>query len=149
MEGGQPASAHGVDVLSGLGIDLSAHRSQSMTAELLASADLILAMAREHVREAVVTTPEVWPRTFTLKELVRRAGRIGPRQPAEPMDDWLARVHEGRTTRELMGRSHEDDVADPIGQPRKSYERMIDELNQLLDQVVWLVWGSEMRERAS
>lgn len=145
----QPASAHGVDVLSGLGIDLSTHRSRQMTSDLLRSADLVLAMAREHVREAVVTAPETWPRTFTLKELVRRAGRAGPRQPAEPLDAWLARVHEGRTTRELMGRSDEDDVADPIGQPRKAYERMIDEVDRLLEQVVWLVWGSEIRERAS
>ncbi|MFP5319057.1 MAG: hypothetical protein ACLGI2_12290 [Acidimicrobiia bacterium] len=147
--GGQPASAHGVDVLSGLGIDLSSHRSRHMTADLLSQADLILAMAREHVREAVVTAPETWPRTFTLKELVRRAGRVGPRQPAEPLDAWLARVHEGRTPRELMGRSDEDDVADPIGQPRKAYERMIEEVDSLLEQVVWMVWGSEIRERAS
>lgn len=120
-----------------------------MTADLLSQADLILAMAREHVREAVVTAPETWPRTFTLKELVRRAGRVGPRQPAEPLDAWLARVHEGRTPRELMGRSDEDDVADPIGQPRKAYERMIEEVDSLLEQVVWMVWGSEIRERAS
>ena len=137
-------------MLSGLGIDLSTHRSQPMTSNLLAGADLILAMAREHVREAVVMAPEIWPRTFTLKELVRRAGRIGPRQPSEAVDTWLQRVHEGRSTRELMGRSHEDDVADPIGQPRRAYERMIADVGELIDQVVWLVWGADSRkERAS
>jgi len=148
--GGQPASAHGVDVLSGMGIDLSAHRSRTMTADLLVPADLILAMAREHVREAVVLAPEVWPRTFTLKELVRRGSRAGPRQPSEPLAGWLARAHEGRTTRDLMGRSSEDDVADPIGQPRRAYEAMVAEVGNLLDQLVWLVWGTaEPRERAS
>lgn len=149
LEGGQPASAHGVDVLSGLGIDLSAHRSQPMTTDLLRQSDLIVAMAREHVREAVVMAHDVWPRTFTLKELVRRAARVGPRQPSEPLREWLSRVHEGRSTRELMGRSYEDDVADPIGQPRKAYEQMVADLDLLVDQVVWLVWGSDLRERAS
>ena len=137
-------------MLSGLGIDLSAHRSQPMTSGLLAGADLIVAMAREHVREAVVLAPEIWPRTFTLKELVRRAGPVGPRQPSQPVADWLARVHEGRSTRELMGRSHEDDVADPIGQPRPAYERMVADVGELIDQVVWLLWGAgTRRERAS
>ena len=150
LEAGNPASQHGVDVLSGLGIDLSAHRSQSMTRELLQGADLVLAMAREHVREAVVNAPEIFPRTFTLKELVRRGRQIGPRQPGESLERWLARAHTGRTARELMGQSREDDVDDPIGRPRTAYERMVEELSGLLDELVWLMWGkSERGEQAS
>ena len=150
LEAGNPASGHGVDVLSGLGIDLSAHRSQSMTAELIERADLVLAMAREHVREAVVAVPEAFPRTFTLKELTRRGREVGPRQPGEPLDRWLARAHAGRSPRDLMGHSREDDVEDPIGRPRAAYERMVDELANLLDELVGLVWGeSERGEQAS
>lgn len=142
LEGGQRASAHGVELLSLQGIDMSAHLSQSMTADLLDGADLILAMAREHVREAVVQVPAVWPRTFTLKELVRRGAQVGPRSPGEPLDRWLERVGAGRTTRELMGTSREDDVADPIGQPRAAYERMVADLGNLLDHLVRLVWAA-------
>ena len=122
-----------------------------MTAELVREADLVLAMAREHVREAVVLVPEAFPRTFTLKELVRRGSQIGARQPAEPLDRWLAQAHAGRTTRDLMGTSPEDDVADPIGQPRPAYERMVNDLNSLIDRLTWLVWEqSEARgEQAS
>ena len=150
LQGGQPAQGHGVDVLSGLGIDMSAHRSQSMTVELLQRADLVLAMAREHVREAVVSVPEIFPRTFTLKELIRRGNEIGPRRPGEPLDRWLARAHEGRSARDLMGRSTEDDVDDPIGRPRAAYERMVEELSGLLDELVWLLWGqSERGEQSS
>ena len=150
LEGGQPASNHGVDVLSGRGIDLSAHRSQSMTAELLQVADLVVAMAREHVREAVVLVPAAFPKTFTLKELVRRGREIGPRQPGEPLDRWLARAHAGRSARDLMGHSREDDVEDPIGRPRTAYEHMVEELSGLTDELVWLVWGeSEQGEQAS
>ena len=59
-------------------------------------ADLVLGMSRAHVRHAVVIAPEIWPRAFTLKELLRRGMETGPRRPGEPVADWLARVHEGR-----------------------------------------------------
>jgi protein-tyrosine phosphatase len=155
LEAGNPAHTHGVAVLSERGLDLSAHRSRPLTADLVRSADLLLGMERSHVREAVVTAPEVFSRTFTLKELVRRGRRVGPRRPGEPLDDWLAKAHEGRTPRELLGGSTEDDVDDPIGQPRAAYERMVAELDGLLDELVWLVWGeagseeTEPTERAS
>src|SRR5687768_8238326 len=83
----QPASAHGVDILRQRGLDMTGHRSQAMSRELLRSADLILAMAREHVREAVVLDPSLWPRTFTLKELVRRGEAVGPRGQDETLPD--------------------------------------------------------------
>src|SRR5436190_8699294 len=78
---GEPASANGVDVLSARGLDLSAHRSRILDPELLEGTDLALAMAREHLREAVLARPDIWPRAFTLKELVRRGEMIGPRAP--------------------------------------------------------------------
>ncbi|HEX2119105.1 MAG TPA: hypothetical protein VHF91_07970, partial [Acidimicrobiales bacterium] len=124
LQSGQPASAHGVDLLRGRGIDMTTHRSRAITREILSSADLILAMAREHVREAVVTDASLWPRTFTLKELVRRGEAAGPRRPGEPLSEWLARVGQGRKVSDLTGSSPEDDVADPIGGPRLAYERL-------------------------
>ena len=149
LEGGNPASAHGVDVLSERGIDLSRHRSRTMTAGLLLGADLNLAMAREHVREAVVTVPPVFPRTFTLKELVRRGREVGPRRAAQPLDRWLSLVHAGRTAGGLMGRSVEDDVAVPIGMPRSAYERMVADLEILIDDLFRLVWGAQEEEGAA
>ncbi len=150
LEGGQPAHNHGIDVLSAQGIDLSSHRSQSVTVQLLEQADLVLAMARQHVRDAAVLLPTAFPRTFTLKELIRRGNDVGPRQSGEPLDRWLARVHAGRSARDLMGDSSDDDIEDPIGRPRAAYERMVEEMATLLDQLVWLVWGnSERAEQAS
>lgn len=140
LESGNRAHDLGIDVLRSRGLDMTPHRSRTMTRELLASADLILAMARGHVREAVVAAPEVWPRTFTLKELVRRGGAAGPRSPDEPLDAWLARAGQGRRVAELTGASADDDVADPIGLPRPAYERMADELDGLLDRLVSLAF---------
>ena len=54
------------------GLDVWGHRSRTMTAEMLMSASLILGMERLHVREAATLAPQVFDRTFTLPELVRR-----------------------------------------------------------------------------
>ena len=65
-------------VLAGRGLDISSHRSRTMSRQLLAEADLVVGMAREHVREAVLAVPDLWARAFTLKELVRRiTGELG------------------------------------------------------------------------
>lgn len=147
LRSGQPASAHGVEVLRGRGVDMTAHRSRSMSRDILSSSDLLLGMAREHVREAVVMDPGVWPRTFTLKELVRRGELAGPRRPGEPLGDWLARVGQGRRVADLTGSSPEDDIADPIGMPRPAYERLAAELDGLIDRFVALAVAGALSAR--
>jgi protein-tyrosine phosphatase len=147
LRSGQPASAHGVDVLRGRGVDMTAHRSRSMSRDILSASDLLLGMAREHVREAVVMDPGVWPRTFTLKELVRRGEATGPRGPGEPLRDWLARVGQGRRVADLTGSSPQDDVADPIGMPRTAYERLAAELDGLIDRFVALAVAGALSPR--
>ena len=143
LDEGVPASAHGVDVLRNQQLDLSAHRSRTITRELVTGADLLLGMARLHVREAVVLAPEVWPKSFTLKELVRRGDDIGPRPPGQSVDEWLLKAHAGRTHADLLGDDTRDDVFDPIGSSRAVYERTAAELTDLTDRLVALLFGSE------
>jgi protein-tyrosine phosphatase len=143
----QPASPHGVDILRQRGLDMTAHRSRAMTRDLLRSCDLVLAMAREHVREAVVLDPALWPRTFTLKELVRRGEAIGPRGPDELLPAWLARAALGRRIADLSGSWPAADVAAPYGGPRPAYERMAVELDDLLDRLVRLLFAGAMAQR--
>jgi protein-tyrosine phosphatase len=145
---GEPASANGVDVLADRGLDLSAHRSRMLDGELLESTDLAVAMAREHLREAVLARPDIWPRAFTLKELVRRGEMIGPRAPGESVDAWLSRAHSGRTRQDLLGASPDDDVEDPIGLSRSAYEKTADELSDLVDRLVDLLWPAAAEETA-
>ena len=59
---------------------------------MLTGADVLIGMAREHVREAVVLAPDVWGRAFTLKEIVRLGEERGGRAPDEPLEQWLARL---------------------------------------------------------
>lgn len=147
LRSGQPASSSSVDLLNLRGIDLSAHRSTKMTTEALLGADLVLGMAREHVREAAVLAPAAWPRSFALKALVRTGEKLGPRRADETPSDWLARVHQLRSPADMMGSSPEDDVADPIGQPRAAYQRMVAELDDLVDRLAALLWPAEWARR--
>jgi protein-tyrosine-phosphatase len=140
---GEPARPEAVTVMADYGLDIAAHRSRRVTAEDLEAADLTLAMARENLRHAVVTAPAVWPRAFTLKELVRRGGAVGPRVPGEDLIDWLARAHEGRERAALLGDSAADDVADPAGGPPGGYVETAALLSGLLDQLVGLCWQSQ------
>lgn len=133
----------GLEVMREHGLDLGGHRSREATPALVGDADLVLGMAREHVRDAATLVPDVVPRAFTLKELVRRGEAIGPRAPSEPLGDWLTRAATERRTPDLLGSSPEDDVPDPIGEPIRRYRAVADEIAAASDRLVNLAWPAE------
>jgi protein-tyrosine phosphatase len=152
-EGGRPATPYGVDAMAARGLDLSAHRSRQVDAAMVGHADLVIGMAREHVREAAVLSHEALAKTFTLKELARGAEAIGTRGAEEPLAAWLARIAESRTRTSLMGMAFDDqlDVADPVGRGRVDYEVTANLLDSLLGRVVALTFprGAQRRERSA
>ena len=139
-EAGHPAVEGAVRALAGRGLDATSHRSRRVEADLVRDADLVLALERAHVREVVVLEPEAWPRTFTVKELVRRAAAAGPRSADESLSAWLTRLHAGRRRADLLGSSPDDDVGDPTGGSPEDYEATADELEGLLSRLVLLGW---------
>jgi protein-tyrosine-phosphatase len=141
MDDGRAATADGVDVMAARGVDTSGHVSRRLGADMVAAADLIVGMAREHVREAVLMQPDSWTRTFTLKEIVRRGEDAGPRSRDQSIAEWLDKVHAGRSRADLLGQSTDDDVADPIGQSRAMYEKTAEELDNLTRRLAALLWG--------
>ena len=64
--GGAPASPEAVAVMQEIGIDISAHRSQALSRELVAGADRILAMTEEHRRELVRRFPGAAGKVYLL-----------------------------------------------------------------------------------
>jgi protein-tyrosine phosphatase len=128
-------------VLAEYGLDMSGHRSRPMTPAGLARADLILALAREHLRHAVVAVPQAWPRAFTLRELARRGAQAGPRAAGETLGDWLARAQAGRSRLALLGDGEPDDVADPFGGPLINYQRAAAQISGAVAQIADLGWG--------
>jgi protein-tyrosine phosphatase len=146
-EGGVPATDHGVATMADRGLDLSGHRSRALDEDMLLHADLVIAMARVHVREAAVLLPDALRRTFTLKELARGAAAVGERGAHEPVDVWLSRIAADRTPAALLGVGHDDelDVADPVGRGRGEYETTADLLDRLLGEVVDLAFPAHTR----
>lgn len=140
LPGGAPATRDARRVVDGL----DDHVSRQVSPSLVDGAALVIGMERRHVREVVVSSsPSVFGRTFTLRELVRRASSVGARRGGaggETFDAWLARVGAGRRVGDLVGDDPADDVADPIGQPLAVYRATAAELSDLLDRFVALAW---------
>jgi protein-tyrosine phosphatase len=140
LAGGRRPPAEVISVMAARGVDVTGHRSRTVTADDLAAADLILGLAKEHVRHAAVLLPEAWPRAFTLRELTRRGSRAGPRVPGESLGDWLARAALDRGRHELLATGHADDVADPAGGPLRGYQATAGLLDRLTRDLVDLGW---------
>jgi protein-tyrosine-phosphatase len=140
LRGGQRPPPEVVSAMAAVSIDVAAHRSRRVTVDDLAAAGLVLGLAREHVRHAVVLLPECWARAFTLRELLRAGRRVGPRAPGEPLGAWLARAADGRRRPDLLGRGPADDVPDPSGGPPAGYRataRLLDGLTRDLAALGW------------
>jgi protein-tyrosine-phosphatase len=146
LTGGQPASPATVSVALEYGIDLSGHVSQTLGAELLGETDLVLGMSVEHVREVVALCPVLWPRAFTLKELVNRGGRIGRRVRDDPLPQWLCRASADREITDLLRTPNREDVADPIGATLAELRVLAKELDTLLGRVVDLAWTAHRND---
>jgi len=144
---GDPPHPEVVSVMASYGIEIASHSSRVARATDLGRASLVLAMARDNLRYAVITEPGVWPRAFTLKELVRRGEQIGPRPPGEPFAEWLSRAHTGRERTSLLGDSAEDDVADPAGGSRRAYAATASLLDHLVMRLAELGWAQAERHR--
>jgi protein-tyrosine phosphatase len=140
LEDGRPVSEHSVTCMADRGLDLAGHTSRVITADLLDGADLVVGMERRHVREAAVLAPGSWERSFTLRELARRATGAGPRPTDVSLADWLAQLAADRTPSAHLGSSGDDDVADPIGRSLRTYRRCATDLEQLVATVVDHLW---------
>lgn len=144
LEGGSPATPHAVEVLREAGVDISGHRSRRLhDLDDLAAADLVIAMERRHLQEAVVLEPGVRGRSFTLPELARRAAAAPPRAAATPLRDWAESLSAGREVADLLGTA--DAVDDPIGSSKRRYQETATLLRDLLQQVVDRAWPSTLR----
>ena len=136
---GSPATKSTIDAARRMGIDLTHHRSTPLDPAIVEQADLVIGMERAHVREVVSQHARAWPRTFTLKELVRRGEAVGPRGAGESLDAWLARVAAGRRPLDLLGASRDDDVDDPTGSLTTDHASMTADVAFLTDRVASLL----------
>jgi protein-tyrosine phosphatase len=128
---GVAAPERAVATMAAAGVDLTAHRSAVTTVEAIEAADVVLAMSREHARDAIELVPGARSRTFTLKQLVRLAEAHGGPAADETVDAWLVRLDAHRGPGDLLGAASADDVADPIGRSKRAYRATARELDDL------------------
>jgi protein-tyrosine phosphatase len=139
-DAGYPPPDEVLEVMARRGIDLSGHRSVTLTAPLVAEAGLVVGMSLRHVQEAMLLVPEAWQRTFRLKELVRRGEYVGPRLPGQDIASWVRAAQGDRRRDSLANHSPGEDVADPYGGPFAGYEATADDLDDLTGRLAGLIW---------
>jgi protein-tyrosine-phosphatase len=121
---GQPMSVRTRDAMAGLGFEDKTHRSTQITAAELASADIVVAMAREHVLWMRRQHPEAAGKTATIKRLIRDLpGTDGA------LHDRLAEL--GLANVEL---EEWEDVEDPAGGHAEVFHACARELLELVEE---------------
>jgi protein-tyrosine phosphatase len=149
---GAGATEEAVQALDELGIDISEHHARRLTARMIEAADVIVAMAREHLDAVVRLVPSAADRTFTIKELVRllRASPGSPQAGSSPAERIRARVEEADAGRDLDREvpAHED-VGDPLGLGLESYRATAWELEHLSASLVAGLLGDDRERSAS
>ncbi len=141
LDGGSAPPAEVVAAASEAGVDLAGHRSRRLVEADVGEADLVVGMAREHVREAVMLDPAAFSKTFSLREVVRRSGLVGARREGTALGEWLAELHRGRRAADLLGASREDDVEDPMGGPASGYRSMVADVDRLIGTLAGAAWS--------
>jgi protein-tyrosine phosphatase len=122
------------------GLDLGSHVPRRVDIDTIARANLVIGMARAHVREIVVADPPSFTKAFTLREIVRRGGEKGGRGQLQTVDAWLEEIGAGRRHQDLLGESPADDIPDPMGGTPQDYRAMLAEVATLTRALHALTW---------
>ena len=127
---GERAAHEAVRTLAARGIDISGHRARTVTREMLARSDLVLAMEDRHTERLAALCPEA--AIYTLLRLGEAARLVtrrptaagspaGPRLRLGILENEAARL-EREGLWELEGRGY--DVPDPMGWRAQGYEEV-------------------------
>jgi protein-tyrosine phosphatase len=123
------------------GLDLGGHRSVPASPELVARADLVLAMS-ESIRDiATPLAPRAVTKTFTFREFVRLTEGLDPTASgAAPGAERLAWLRDhGHRARPVARRADgPEDVTDPMGRPWDRWVALGDTLDGLVGRIVTL-----------
>ncbi|MDF7807510.1 low molecular weight protein arginine phosphatase [Pontiellaceae bacterium B12219] len=101
-DNGAPASPNSIAALRELGIDLTDHRSQPVTAELINEADLIITMSESHADHVLNWFPEVGNKVC----LINAFGTS--KVPADVSDPFGGSLNTYKRTRDEIDRALSD-----------------------------------------
>ncbi len=97
-----PASENAVLALQEIGLDLSGHQSQPLTAEIVRTADLIVTMSAAHRSWILEEFPEVGDRVFLIKSFGTS------KVPADVSDPYGGSLNTYRRIRDEIDRALSD-----------------------------------------
>ncbi len=132
-------------VLKDAGINASAHRSQPISLDLVADANLVIAMTRDHALGVLSRHSPAKNYTFLTGELLRLIKQRPFSKKDGDLDGWISMLNEFRnrqTTPTAQARNTVlglagDEVADPAFGNLEDHRRVfnvVDELSRLLAQ---------------
>jgi protein-tyrosine phosphatase len=135
---GLPAAERSQQLAEARGLDLSAHRSQPVTEELIRSSALVLTMSERHRDRCAPLVAGAGAHVFTVRELVRLLEVVDlDRAPAAVTDrlPWVVeQAHLARpTARPARGR---EDIYDPIRDPEPAWLEMGATLDRTIGAIV-------------
>ena len=134
---GGPATGSANLVIRERGLTIEGHLSRPLTDDLVAGADLVLGMTREHVWRVTRAGNDAGARAFLVGELARLGVAAGARRPAESVRGWAARVDALRPDGPI-GRAG-DEVDDPMGEPITVYRKTATRLDRDLARIASLL----------
>ena len=131
---GRPMHPSTLAVLGERGIAVGDWVSTRTSAEQLRRADLVLTATARHRSQAITLAPDVLRRSFTIRQFARLADAADPlhdrRLPALVAAAAAARSRLQPVAAEL------EDVADPIGQPLRAFQRTAAELDDAVTRML-------------
>ncbi|PVE58836.1 low molecular weight phosphatase family protein [Microbacterium testaceum] len=145
-----PMTSEAASLAVSLGVPGSradAHRARFLSDARLADADLALAMARDHRREIVELNPSFSRKTFTVRELhrlssnltddaLKAAAESAPQQgPGPRFASLLALVAGLRGVVPPPVDPRVDDVIDPFGRSRDTYEISVAQIDEAVPSI--------------
>ncbi len=130
---GQPAHEHAIAAMAERGLDLSTHRSSRLSHYLVDTADLIVAMTRNHGWAVAARNRQKAGAVFLPAELSRLAVSEGARNGVDA-GQWVAGLaarRERESDPRFMGRAA-DEIPDPIGESLACFRGVADRLGKEL-----------------
>jgi protein-tyrosine phosphatase len=131
---GQPMQPQALQVATDLGAEpgITSHKSRQLSAEMIADADLVIAMARDNRRQIAQLSPSASRKLFTLRELARiTTGLAVDTMRASPPTNLPLSFAAPQEALGLFAARRgyfpgedaaSDDVIDPIGRSSISYD---------------------------
>ena len=142
---GEPIHPDAARLLTREGIDADGFAARGLSRSMAESADVVLAMTREHRAAIARLAPRTLPKLFTLREFARLL--------AEHRDEWPATADPQARARALVALAQQwrgkavpvdpslDDVPDPYGRSAPVYDEAWTLISAAVDVVAGAITG--------